>query len=174
MSQSGRVALFIDGASLHAAAKALGFNVDFRKLLAEFQVRGRLLRAFYYISVFEDQEVSSTRPLIDWLSYNGYTVVTKVVKESGDGSGRRKMKSGLSTELAVNVFEMSRYLDEIVLFTGDGDVRPLVEAVQRHGVRVAVVSTIAVHPPMIADDLRRQADCFIELAELRSNIGRDV
>ena len=101
MSQSGRVALFIDGASLHAAAKALGFNVDFRKLLAEFQVRGRLLRAFYYISVFEDQEVSSTRPLIDWLSYNGYTVVTKVVKESGDGSGRRKMKSGLSTELAV-------------------------------------------------------------------------
>ena len=174
MTQSGRMALFIDGANLYATAKALGFDIDFRKLLAEFQERGRLLRAFYYTAVFADQEVSSARPLIDWLSYNGYTVGTKAVKEFVDANGRRKMKSSLNIELAVNALEMSRHLDEIVLFSGDGDFRPLVEAVQRHGVRVTVVSTIAVRPPLIADDLRRQADCFIELADLRSNIGRDV
>lgn len=173
MTQSGRLALFIDGANLHATARALGFDIDFRKLLAEFQERGRLLRAFYYTPVFENQEGSSTRPLIDWLSYNGYTVRTRPAKDLTDASGRRKARSSLSIELAMDAFETSRHLDEIVLFSGDGDFRPVVEAVQRHGVRVTVVSTIAIYPPLIAEDLRRQADSFIELADLRSKITRD-
>ena len=174
MSQpKSRIALFIDGPNLHATARALGFDMDFRRLLVEFQGRGQLLRALYYTAIFEDQESSSIRPLIDWLDYNGYTVVTKAAKEFTDPSGRRKIKSNMNTELAVDAMEMSGHLDQIVLFSGDGDFRSLVAAVQRRGVRVTVVSTVASQPPMIADDLRRQADAFIDLADLQSKVGRD-
>jgi uncharacterized LabA/DUF88 family protein len=174
MSRSGvRIALFIDGANLHATARALGFDMDFKRLLAEFHGRGQLLRAFYYTAIFEDQESSSIRPLIDWLDYNGFTVVTRPVKEFTDASGRRKTKVNISTELAVNALEISEHVDQIVLFSGDGDFRPLVEAVQRRGVRVTVVSTTTSAPPMIADELRRQADCFIDLVDLQSVAGRD-
>jgi uncharacterized LabA/DUF88 family protein len=170
---SNRIALFIDGANLYATAKALGFDVDYRRLLKEFQSRGTLLRAFYYTAVFEDQEYSSVRPLVDWLDYNGYTVVTKATKEFVDASGRRKVKGNMDIELAVDAMELAGHVDQIVLFSGDGDFRPLVEAVQRRGVRVTVVSTISSQPPMIADELRRQADVFTDLIELQSKLGRD-
>jgi uncharacterized LabA/DUF88 family protein len=173
MSSSNRIALFIDGANLYATAKALGFDIDYRRLLRDFQNQGTLVRAFYYTAIIEDQEYSSVRPLIDWLNYNGYTVVTKATKEFIDASGRRKMKGSMDIELAVNAMEMTEHIDEMVLFSGDGNFRSLVAAVQRRGVRVTVVSTIASQPPIIADDLRRQADAFIELRELQPKIGRD-
>ncbi len=172
-SSSDRIALFIDGANLHATAKTLGFDIDYKRLLKEFQSRGTLVRAFYYTAVIEDQEFSSIRPLIDWLDYNGYTVVTKATKEFIDASGRRKVKGNMDIELAVDAMELAEHVDQIVLFSGDGDFRSLVEAVQRRGVRVTVVSTISSHPPMIADELRRQADVFTDLMELRSKLGRD-
>jgi uncharacterized LabA/DUF88 family protein len=172
-STPGRIALFIDGANLHATAKALGFDIDFKRLLREYQSRGTLLRALYYTAVIEDQEYSSLRPLIDWLEYNGYTVVTKAAKEFTDASGRRRIKGNIDIELAVDAMELAAHADEIVLFSGDGDFRPMVEAVQRRGVRVTVVSTTSSQPPMIADELRRQADVFIDLAELRPKISRD-
>jgi uncharacterized LabA/DUF88 family protein len=170
---SGRIALFIDGANLYATVKTLGFDIDYKRLLAEFQGRGTLLRAFYYTAVMEDQEYSSIRPLIDWLGYNGYTVVTKASKEFIDASGRRKVKGNMDIELAVHAMELAEHVDQIVLFSGDGDFRPLVEAVQRRGVRVTVISTISCQPPMIADELRRQADVFIDVANLQSRISRD-
>jgi uncharacterized LabA/DUF88 family protein len=173
MSSSNRIALFIDGANLYATAKALGFDIDYRRLLRDFQNQGTLLRAFYYTAIIEDQEYSSVRPLIDWLNYNGYNVVTKATKEFIDASGRRKMKGSMDIELAVNAMELTEHIDEMVLFSGDGNFRSLVAAVQRRGVRVTVVSTIASQPPMIADDLRRQADAFIELRQLQPKIGRD-
>ena len=173
MSSSNRIALFIDGANLYATAKALGFDIDYRRLLRDFQNQGTLLRAFYYTAIIEDQEYSSVRPLIDWLNYNGYTVVTKATKEFIDASGRRKMKGSMDIELAVNAMELTEHIDEMVLFSGDGNFRSLVAAVQRRGVRVTVVSTIASQPPIIADDLRRQADAFIELRELQPKIGRN-
>jgi uncharacterized LabA/DUF88 family protein len=173
MSSSNRIALFIDGANLYATAKALGFDIDYRRLLRDFQNQGTLVRAFYYTAIIEDQEYSSVRPLIDWLNYNGYTVVTKATKEFIDASGRRKMKGSMDIKLAVNAMELTEHIDEMVLFSGDGNFRSLVAAVQRRGVRVTVVSTIASQPPMIADDLRRQADAFIELRELQPKIGRD-
>ena len=131
------------------------------------------MRAFYYTVVIEDQEYSSIRPLIDWLDYNGYTVVTKATKEFIDASGRRKVKGSMDIELAVDAMELAAHMDQMILFSGDGDFRSLVAAVQRRGVRVTVVSTIATQPPMIADDLRRQADAFIDLRELQPKIGRD-
>ena len=167
-----RVALFIDGANLYAAARALGFDIDYRRLLEVFQKKGRLIRAFYYTAVIEDQEYSPIRPLVDWLDYNGYTMVTKPTKEYTDPSGRRKIKGNMDIELAIDVMEMAQYLDHIVLFSGDGDFRRMVDAVQRKGVRVTVVSTVRSQPPMIADELRRQADNFIELTDLEGQITR--
>jgi len=173
MANSERIALFIDGANLYATAKALGFDVDYKKLLKEFQSRGRLIRAFYYTALVEDQEYSSIRPLIDWLDYNGFAVVTKPTKEFVDSLGRRKVKGNMDIELAVNAMEMAGVIDHMVLFSGDGDFRSLVEAVQRRGVRVSVVSTVTTHPPMVADELRRQADEFIDLVNLIQKVGRD-
>ena len=168
-----KIALFIDGANLYATAKTLGFDIDYKKLLKEFQSRGNLLRAFYYTAIIEDQEYSSIRPLIDWLDYNGYTVVTKATKEFIDQTGRRKIKGNMDIELAVDAMELAEHVDEIVLFSGDGDFRSLVESVQRRGVRVTVVSTISTQPPMVADELRRQADIFLDIVELQPKIGRD-
>ncbi len=167
-----RLALFIDGSNLYAAARALGFEIDFKNLLEIFAAKGRLIRAFYYTALLEDQEYSPIRPLVDWLDYNGYTLVTKPTKEFTDATGRRKIKGNMDIELAIDVMEMTPYLDHIVLFSGDGDFRRLVECVQRKGVRVSVVSTVASHPPMAADELRRQADTFIELQELAPAISR--
>ena len=173
MSSSNKVALFIDGANLHATAKALGFDIDYRRLLTDFQNWGTLVRAIYYTAVIEDQEYSSIRPLIDWLDYNGYTVVTKSTKEFIDASGRRKVKGNMHIELAVDAMELAEHIDQMVLFSGDGDFRSLIEAVQRRGVHVTVISTISSQPPMIADELRRQADDFVDLASLQATIGRD-
>lgn len=168
-----KIALFIDGANLYGTAKTLGFDIDYRRLLDEFKTHGYLLRAYYYTALIEDQEYSSIRPLIDWLDYNGYTVVTKPAKEFVDQSGRRKVKGSMDIELAVNAMELIEYVDHFVLFSGDGDLRPLVEAIQRRGRKVSVVSTLATQPPLIADDLRRQADHFIDLNTLITRIGRD-
>ncbi len=168
-----KIALFIDGANLYATAKALGLDIDYKKLLKEFQAKGYMLRAFYYTALVEDQEYSSIRPLIDWLDYNGYKVVTKPVKEFVDSSGRRKIKGNMDIELAVDAMEIAEHIDHMVLFSGDGDFRSLVEAVQRRGRKVSIVSTLATQPPMIADDLRRQADHFIELSTLAEKVCRD-
>ncbi len=167
-----RLALFIDGSNLYAAARALGFDIDYKLLRSEFLRRGKLVRAFYYTALLEDQEYSPIRPLVDWLDYNGFTMVTKPAKEFIDSMGRRKVKGNMDIELAVDAMEMADKIDHMVLFSGDGDFRPLVAAIQRKGVRVSIVSTIRSQPPMIADDLRRQADNFIELEELKEVIGR--
>ena len=173
VSSTDRTALFIDGADFYHTARALGFDIDYKRLLKEFQCQGTLVRAFYYTAVIEDQEFSSIRPLLDWLDYNGFTVVTKPTKEFVDANGHRKVKGNMDIELTVNAMELAAHVDHIVLFSGDGDFRSLVEAVQRRGVRVTVVSTISSQPPMIADELRRQADVFTDLLELQSKLGRD-
>ena len=174
MSNFRKTALFIDGANLYATAKSLGFDIDYKRLLKEFQGKGTLLRAFYYTALIEDQEYSSIRPLIDWLDYNGYRVVTKPTKEFTDAGGRRKVKGNMDIELAIDALELAPFIDHMVLFSGDGDFRSLVEAMQRRGVHVSVVSTISSNPPMVADELRRQADDFIDIVNLLPKIGRDT
>jgi uncharacterized LabA/DUF88 family protein len=167
-----RIGLFIDGSNLYAAAKALNFDIDYKRLLELFAAKGHLIRAFYYTALIEDQEYSPIRPLIDWLDYNGYTMVTKPTKEFTDAFGQRKIKGNMDIELAIDVMEMAEHLDHVVLFSGDGDFRRLVEAIQRRGVRVTIVSTIRSKPPMVADELRRQADNFVELLDLQPSIQR--
>lgn len=167
-----RIALFIDGANLYGTAKALNFDIDYKRLLTLFAAKGQLLRAFYYTALVEDQDYSPIRPLVDWIDYNGFTMVTKPAKEFTDATGRRRIKGNMDIELAVDMLEMAHHVQHVVLFSGDGDFRKLVEATQRKGVRVSVVSTIKTQPAMISDDLRRAADNFIDLADLQSAIAR--
>ncbi len=166
-SMQPKIALFIDGANLYATAKALGFDIDYRRLLKEFQARGYLIRAFYYTTLVENDEYSSIRPLVDWLDYNGYTVVTKAAREFTDAMGRRRIKGNMDIELTIDALDLADKVDQVFIMSGDGDFRPLVEALQRRGVRVAVVSTVASQPPMVSDDLRRQCDEFIDIASLK-------
>ncbi len=169
-----RLALFIDGPNLHAAAKALGFDIDFKRLLDEFRKRGLLTRALYYTTLMEDQDYSPIRPLVDWLDYNGFNIVTKPAKEYVDREGRKRWRGDMHVELAVDMMELASRIDHAVLFSGDSDFAPLAAAVQRQGVRVTVVSTMKSQPPMVGDDLRRQADVFVDLADLSDIIGRSA
>ncbi len=169
-----RLALFVDGANLYAASRTLGFDIDYKLLRGEFMRRGKLLRAFYYTALLENDEYSPIRPLVDWLNYNGFTTVTKAAKEYTDSMGRRKVKGNMDIELTVDAMELAPHVDHIVIFSGDGDFKPLVASLQRKGVRVSVASTIRSQPPMISDDLRRQADNFIDLNDLSEVIGRPL
>lgn len=168
-----KTAVFIDGSNLYAAARTLNFDIDYKKLLLWAGQRGRLIRAFYYTALVEDQDYTPIRPLVDWLDYNGYTMVTKPAKEFTDAQGRRKIKGNIDIELAIDMMEIADKVDHVILFSGDGDFRRLLEAVQRKGVRITVVSTISTSPPMIADELRRQADQFIDLMAIAEFIQRD-
>lgn len=167
-----RLALFIDGANLYSSAKNLGFDIDYKRLLEEFRTRGVLVRAYYYTALVEDQDYSPIRPLVDWLDYNGFTLVTKTAREYVDASGRKRWRGDMDVDLAVDMMEIADRVDHVVLFSGDGDFRRLVEAMQRRAVRVTVVSTVKSQPAMASDDLRRQADVFIDLADLADVIGR--
>ena len=170
--QREKIVLLIDGANLYATSRSLGFDIDYKRMLRYFEKKAYLLRAYYYTALIEDQEYSSIRPLIVWLDYNGYRVITKPTKEFTDASGRRKVKGNMDLELAIDALELASTVDHFVLFSGDGDFRYLVEVLQRKGRKVSVASTVTTQPPMIADDLRRQADHFIELASLENEIGR--
>jgi uncharacterized LabA/DUF88 family protein len=167
-----RTALFIDGANLYSAARALQFDIDYKKLLVEFRRRCRLVRACYYTALLEDQEFSPLRPLIDWLDYNGYALITKPAREYTDQTGRRRVKGDMDIEIAVGMLELAPHIDQAFLFSGDGDFTALVASMQRRGVRVTVVSTVRSSPPMVSDDLRRQADTFLDLADLVQVLGR--
>ena len=167
-----KLTLFIDGANFYSQAKALGIDIDYRKLLDEFRKRGILIRAYYYTAIVEGDDYSPIRPLVDWLDYNGFTLVTKSARKYTDSQGRDRWRGDMDIEIAVGMMEMAEAADHLVLFSGDGDFRAVVEAVQRKGVRVTVVSTVKSQPAMISDDLRRQADHFVDLADLGDIIGR--
>jgi len=169
-----RCALFIDGANLYAASRNLGFDVDYRSLLQYFRDRSYVVRAYYYSALLDTEEYSPLKPLTDWLAYNGFYLVTKTARDFTDATGRRRVKGNMDVELAVDMMELAPSLDHAVLFSGDSDFRRLVEAVQRRGVRVSVVSSVRTTPPMVADELRRQADQFIELADIAPAFTRRV
>ena len=169
-----RVAFFIDGANLYQTARALNLDIDYRRMLTEFIGEAYLLRAYYYTALAEDQEFSSLRPLIDWLDYNGFQVRTKPMREFTDAQGqRRRIRPSLDVDMTIDALDAAETVDHIVLFTGDGSFRPLVEALQRRGRKVTVVSSLKSQPAMISDELRRQADFFLDLATVTDRLGRD-
>ena len=167
-----RIALFIDGANLYSAAKSLNADMDFKKLIDFFRSKGVLVRAYYYTAIVEGEEYSPIRPLVDWLDYNGFTMVTKPVKRYTDASGHTRTKGNMDVEIAVDMLSLAPTIDHVGLFSGDGDFRRLVEAIQDKGVRVSVVSTLKSQPPQAADELRRAADQFVDLADLLDVFGR--
>lgn len=168
-----KIAVFIDGANLYAASRALDFDIDYRLLLEWLAAQSQLVRAYYYTALIEDQEYSPVKPLVDWLDYNGYTMVTKTVREFTDEQGRKKVKGNMDVELAVDMMEMADHIDHAILFSGDGGFAKLIEAVQRKGTRVTVISTIQSSSSMVADELRRKADHFIDLEMIADQIMRD-
>ncbi|GAK32545.1 NYN domain-containing protein [Iodidimonas nitroreducens] len=167
-----KIGVFIDGANLFATARSLNMEIDYKKLKTFFAEKGRLIRIFYYTAMIDDADYSPLRPLIDWLDYNGYTLVTKPIKEFTDDQGRRKVKGNMDIEIAVDMLALSENLDHVVLFSGDGDFRRLIEAIQRKGVRVTIISSNSTQPSMIADELRRQADQYVDLAKIRDDFAR--
>lgn len=167
-----KLAIFIDGSNLFATAKSLNFDIDYSRLRSFFAEKSRLVRANYYTALIEDAEYSPLRPLVDWLDYNGFTMITKPTKEFTDERGDKRIKGNMDMELAIDMMGMAEHVDHMVLFSGDGDFRRLVEAVQRRGVRVSVVSSTKTNPSMIADELRRQADSFIEISNMEEAFGR--
>lgn len=174
LREQEKTAFFIDGANLYKAARNLGFDIDYKSLLAKAQDGCQLIRASYYTAIQEDrdQDYSPLRPLVDWLDYNGYTMVTKITREFNDSQGRKRFKGSTDVELVVDMMLMADRLDHLVLFSGNGDFRRVIEAIQAKGVRVSVVSSVKSSPPMASDELRRQADAFIDLADLENVIGR--
>jgi uncharacterized LabA/DUF88 family protein len=168
-----RIALFIDGANFFSAARGLGVEIDYRKLLDVFRQRGRLIRAYYYTAVpANDDTFSPVRKLVDWLDYNGFRVVTKIAREYFDGMGRKRFKGDMDVDIAVDMLELAGHCDHMVLFSGDGDFKPLILALQARGVRVSVVSSMETQPSMVSDELRRAADNFFELKDMLSLIAR--
>lgn len=169
-----RVGLFIDGANFYGASKALGLEIDYKALLAWASEQSRLVRAFYYTTLFDDYEFSPIRPLVDWLEYNGFTIITKAAREYVDAHGNKRVKGNVDIDIAIDMLEMSDRLDHAVLFSGDGCFCPLVEAVQRRGIKVSVISTLKTDRAMVSDDLRRQADQFIDLMDISDKIGKQA
>jgi uncharacterized LabA/DUF88 family protein len=167
-----KVAMFVDGSNLYAAAKSLDFDIDYRQLLQWVAERGRLVRASYYTTLVENDDYSPLRPLVDWLDYNGYRMVTKTVKEYTDHSGRKRYRGSVDVDLAVDMVELAASTDHLLLFSGDGDFCRAVAAAQARGARVTVISTIESGTPSISDDLRRQADHFLDLKYLMPHIKR--
>jgi uncharacterized LabA/DUF88 family protein len=167
-----KIALFIDGANLYSAARVLNTDIDYKKLIEEFKKRGVLIRAYYYTAIAEDDDYSPIRPLVDWLDYNGFMMVTKPARSYTDAQGRKRWRGDMKIEMAVDMMQIAEKADHIVLFSGDGDFCRVVEAVQQKGVRVTAVSTVRSQPPQASDDLRRLVDDFVDLNDLLPIIGR--
>ncbi len=168
-----KTALFIDGSNFYAATRSLNMDIDYAKLHAYFSQGTNLIRAYYYTALPEDQEFSPLRPLIDWLDYNGFAVVSKLTREFTDPeTSKKRIKGNMDMEIALDMLKLAPFIDHAILFSGDGDFCRLLEDVQGMGVRVSVVSTAKTNPPMVADSLRRMADIFIEMDQIRAHIER--
>lgn len=176
----GRFALFIDGSNFYHTLRDLNLHVDYKRLLAYFSERGTLVQACYYTALLgEGQSPEWLIRLTDWLAYNHYTVCTRearsfrrrVQAEDGNWIWVNEIRGSIHVELTVDMMTLAPYLDTALLFSGDGNYQYLIQAVQRTGCRVIVVSSETTAESTVADELRRQADGFIELATISDEIS---
>lgn len=166
-------AVLIDGYNTLSTTKLLKFDIDFRKLLNLFQNKTRLVKIYYFASLRDNPaDHDPMIPVIQWMMYNGYNVISKKMNEFMNIDNIQS-KGNMDVEISVTVLEMVKSVDHIVLFTGDENFRFLIEAVQRMGTRITVCSSMQCQPQIMSDDLRRQADNFIELNNLKSEIQRN-
>lgn len=155
-------ALLIDGANAYETQRVLGYQIDWQKTIKFFKPQQAL-----YFTALPEKDINKPNNLfkmIDHISYNGYVLVTKPVKYF-DNNGVTTPKGNMDVEMAVHTLKAARWANHIVLFTGDGDFRMAVEDVQSQGVKVTVVSSCITRPSMVADELRRQANEFIDLLD---------
>lgn len=175
IGSSQRVAIMIDGPNLFNTSKNLGFDVDFKKLLGLFEQNCLLHRAVYFNMLSERDDTTPVKPLVDWLSYNGYKTVTKPFREFTDASGTRRTKGSMHVEMAVEMMNMAQFVEHFVLFSGDGELAYAVNAVQEKGCRVTAVSTMKSDTgSTIADELRRKVNRFVNLDDVKGIIDKSV
>lgn len=163
-----KVAIFIDGGSTYAAAKSLNIDIDYKCLPAAICPKAKVVRAAYYtVAVERPDEFRPMQSLLDFLSYNGFIVTAREVREY---EGGRRERGSIAVDLALDALELSAHVDHVFILTGDLDFLPLIEGIQRRGRRVTIVSTVNA----CADELRRQADTFIDLVDIKGIISRDL
>lgn len=160
-----RVAVFIDGSNLYSTMKRIDYTPDYTKLFELFSSQSNLIRMSYYTAILQEEN-TPLQTLVDFLQYNNYNVVTKDARRIPTQSGESFVKGNIDVDLAVDMMELRGYVDHVFLFSGDGDFEKLLVAMQRVGVKITVVSTLKVN--VCADNLRRQADYFIDLLDLKT------
>jgi uncharacterized LabA/DUF88 family protein len=166
-----RIGIFIDGSNLYWSAKVLGFRVDFTKILKFYKDQGEVTHAFYFTALPPKDVQSELRRMIDFIDYNGWTVIQKETKQYLNADGASKLKGNMDVEIAVHVGEVAPFITDLVLFSGDGDFRVLLESIQRrYGIHTTVVSARS----LVADALRRQSHEFKDLSDLRSQFEHVV
>lgn len=174
--------VLIDGSNLYESARATGIRIDYKRLLALMNEDGTLLRSYYFTALRDKSIQAPLRATVDWLSHNGYVCVTKATKEWDEPVTRfneqgvqvtemvRKIKGNVDVDIVTYAFKCAHLVQEIYLFSGDGDFTIMVKELQeRYALKVFVVSSIG----LVSTELRRQADKFIDLSNLRSDIGKE-
>lgn len=167
-----RTAVFIDGANIYSTTKNIGFDIDYKRLLAFFEKECLLVRAYYFTAVDRDSAFSSLQPMIDWLAYNGYKLITKPTRSFTDADGSQRVKGNMDVEIAITAINFAKHIEHAVIMSGSGDMIPVVEELQERGVRVTIISSKETPGTVVSDGLRRAADNFIDLAEIRSHVER--
>lgn len=176
LESAGRTLVLIDGANTYQSSKHLGFDIDYKELHEMFRRHTKLLRIYYFTVFLENQEenvYNVLKPLTDWMSYNNYSVVTKLVKSLDSPKHRAKSPLFIDVELTTTALQQLPNYDTVVIFSGDGDFTFLSETLKNYGKRVIVVGTLSNAPSIIADSLRRSADYVIFLEELDKTIQRN-
>ncbi|HOX26223.1 MAG TPA: NYN domain-containing protein [Candidatus Krumholzibacteria bacterium] len=161
-----KVAIFIDGENIHYSAKHLNMRLDYLKLCRRLAGKRRLLRAYFYTAISAQSE--GKIDFINFLKLNGFTVVTREVKSfSEPDATNRSVRSALDMELAMDIVNLCPHVDTVILCSGDGDFRPLVEAVARRGKHVEVCAL----REMTSTDLIAAADVYVDLGSLKDEIA---
>lgn len=161
--------VLIDGANMSFAMNAIGRRFDWKKLRHFFVEAdyGLCLGLRYYTAIHERADGEQPlRKIVDWLSYNGYLVVSKMTKSYENSDGSTRIKGNMDIEMATDMIRFAPRVDKIHLFTGDADFTYAVKAVQDMGVIVDVYSTMQGANSIIGDDLRRQANNYIDIGDL--------